>query len=51
MLCIGMPKTHDISQTKEKITSFLTVTQNSVHTNSLGEKITITMQGKLETLK
>ena len=39
MLCIGMPKTHDISQTKEKITSFLTVTQNSVHTNSLGEKI------------
>ena len=46
---IDMTKIRNISQTKEKITSFLAVTQNNVHTNSLGKKIT--MEEKVEILK
>ena len=44
-----MTKIPNISQTEEKITSFLAVTQNNVHTNSLGKKVT--MKEKVEILK
>ena len=49
MSCIGMTKIRNISQTKEKITGFLAVSQNNVQTNSSGKKIAI--KEKVENLK
>ena len=46
---IDMTKIPNISQTEERITSFLAVTQNNVHTNSLSKKVT--MKEKVEILK
>ena len=44
-----MTKIRNISQTKEKITGFLAVSQNNVQTNSSGKKIAI--KEKVENLK